>query len=388
MKIIVCGGGTAGHIYPALATIIKLQIKEPKAYFLYVGTKNKKEREIVQQFGIPYKGIYTGKLRRYWNLLSIFQNFFDVFFIIIGFFQSIWIIGRIKPNVIFSKGGYVGLLPVLAGWVLRIPCIVHESDAQIGLANKISLYFCKKIAISFPPDIFPELSASEIIFTGNPIRNEIIKGDIERAKRIFRLDFNLPVVLVTGGSQGASRINKAISKSLPKLLSVCQIIHICGEGDFDLLKSIRSNLDLKMQKRYVIKSYLRKEMKDALAVADLVVSRAGANIIFELSLLGKPAILIPLSGHQVKNAQFFQKNDAAIVIQNEKFNSLILVKKILDLFENSQQLSLLSKNIRNLAEPEAASTLAEEIIKIATAKAPSSAEASEGKQKFRRDAEK
>ncbi len=259
----------------------------------------------------------------------------------------------------------MGLPPILAGWILRIPCIVHESDAQVGLANKISLYFCEKIAISFPPEVFPTLPVSKVIFTGNPTREEIIKGDPEKALRIFKLESDLPVILVTGGSQGASKINKAISQSLPNLLPVCQIIHLCGEKDLSWLQSIRSHFDLKMQKRYYLAGYLKEEMKDALAKADLVISRAGANILSEISLLGKPVILIPLLGHQYKNAQFFQRNKAAIVIKNEKLNSPILIKTILNLLKSPQQLDILSKNIKNLAEPEAASILAEEILKIA-----------------------
>lgn len=367
MKIIVTGGGTAGHIYPALATVEELKRKEPKASFLYIGTKNENEKKMVEQAGIPFRGIYTGKFRRYWreDIKAALQNFTDIFRLIIGFFQSLWIILRFKPDVIFAKGGYVTLPPILAGWCMKVPCLIHESDAQIGLANRISLRFCKKIAISFPPQLFPKLPVSKVIFTGNPIRAEILKGDIYKAQEFFKTSPDLPVILVTGGSQGAHKINQTIALSLDNLLKKCQIIHLTGSRDFKWLNRIRAGLPSQFQKRYIVCSFLTGRLKDALALACLVVSRAGANILAELSCLGKPLVLIPLSGHQSKNAQYFASRKAAYIIKNDQLNRKILENTILDLLGSPEELSTLSKNIKDLAEPEAASALAEEILNLA-----------------------
>lgn len=362
MKILLTGGGTGGHVFPILAVIneIKRLSREP-VNFLWVGSKEGPEKDIAKKLNISYKSICTGKFRRYFS----WQNLIDLFKIPVGKIQAFFIIKSFRPDVIFSKGGYVSIPAVLAGWFLRIPILIHESDTFPGLANRFLSRFVKKIAVSFKETekYFP---VKKCVLTGNPIRPEILEGSKERGFRYFGLVYDRPVILVTGGSQGSRKINQVIIEALNKLLKKYQIIHLCGERQISSIKSQISNIDFKYYKLYPFLP--TEQMADALTVADLVVSRAGANILAELAVLGKPSILIPLptaaSNHQEKNARLFEKNKAAWVIKEKDLTADVLFKEVNWLMTHKERLDKMSGNVLKLAKPEAAKRIAEEILKL------------------------
>ena len=358
IKVIITGGGTAGHVMPALA--VAEVLKKQNCEILYIGSKKGIEAKLVLKYNLPFKTIICGKLRRYWSL----RNFIDPVKIILGIIQSLWYIARFQPKVVFSKGGYVGFPVVVASWILRKPIIIHESDLTLGLANRLSLPLAKRLAVSFPVENYPHLPAKKIIYTGNPLR-KIFLPNISESKIYFQLKENLPVLLIMGGSQGAHRINQTIQSVLPELLSHVQIIHITGPYDFKCFKSIKEELPSLLKVNYHVYDFLADKIFSAMAVADLIINRAGANSLFETAFFGKPLILIPLPGHQEKNAEFFAQHKAAYMIKNNELTPQILLKNINHLLENSKERKILSKNLSSFVIPEAAEIISQEIIKLA-----------------------
>lgn len=355
--IIVTGGGSGGHIMPILAVVDELKKQGLKV--LYVGSKNGPEAKIIPG-KIDFRGIQTGKFRRYWNI----QNFIDPFRVLVGFFQSLKIIFESKPSVIFSKGGYVAFPVVLAGWILRIPILTHESDASIGITNKIIAKISKRIAIAFPPKYYPNLRARKVIFTGNPTRLEFLTEGKESRKNIFKLEENLPTILAMGGSQGAHKINETIKEILPDILRHAQIIHLSGKFDYTEFLTFRKNLHPDIKSHYHLFEYLGQEIRDALSSADLVISRGGANSLAEIAALGKASIIIPLAGHQEANADFFASEKAAMMIKNKDLTADRLLSHIKFLLDNPEHLKDLRIQIKEFSTPEAAKNIASEIIKI------------------------
>jgi len=358
IRVILTGGGTGGHIMPILA--LADELKKYNTEILYIGHKKGIENHIITQKNINFKLINAGKFRRYWS----FQNFIDLFNFLIGIFQSLIIIIKFKPDVVFSKGGFVGLPVVIASWLLRKPVIIHESDYELGLANRISLRIAKKIAVSFPVNNYPFIPVSKIIYVGNPLRKEIFKASLERGRVYFHLNDKLPVLLVMGGSQGAQKINNTLKEILPDLLKRWQIIHISGQLDFNNFKKLKNSLEPSIRINYKVFNFLKEEIFDALACASLVISRAGANSIFEIAALKKPMILIPLEGHQEKNAGYFKNNQAAYIIKNNQLNAKILKEAIQKIVENQNLKLTMGQNAYNLVVLEASHILAQEIIKL------------------------
>lgn len=376
MRILLTGGGTGGHVMPILAVIseIKHYFKtktNESVEFLWLGSKYGPEKIAAQEEKIPYKSISCGKLRRYWS----WQNFVDIFRIPIGTIQAFFAIKKFRPDVAFSKGGYVSVPAVLACFLQSIPCLIHESDVILGLANKIMLRFADKIAITFP-ETKKELTKykDKLVITGNPVRKEILSGSKKRGYRIFGLEFGKPVILILGGSQGAQKINEVIIEALPYLLSRYQIIHLCGKKNFKKV----SNAILKIPKiKNQIKNYhlfsslFGEKIADALTCSDLVISRAGSNILCELAVLGKPTILIPYpyasAIHQKKNAKLFTDKKAAEMIEEERLNANSLIKKIDQLFLNPKKLEELSINIlkiSNQINKKASEKIIDELLKL------------------------
>ncbi|MCL2388372.1 MAG: undecaprenyldiphospho-muramoylpentapeptide beta-N-acetylglucosaminyltransferase, partial [Defluviitaleaceae bacterium] len=280
-KIILTGGGTAGHVIPNLALLPALKAAGFEVH--YIGSHNGIERALVEATGIPYYGISSGKLRRYFDM----KNFTDLFRVAKGLGDAVKIVRKIKPDLIFSKGGFV-IVPVMAAARLcKVKSVIHESDMTPGLANKLAMPFATKICVSFPETLkhLPPKARDKGVLTGTPIRPTLKNGD--RLKGFQEAGFSplgKPVLLVTGGSQGASAINNAVRKALPELLKNFRIIHLCGKG----------NLADISQPDYVQFEYITDTMPDIFAAADIVISRAGANTIFELLALKKPHLLIPL----------------------------------------------------------------------------------------------
>ncbi len=325
-KIILTGGGTAGHVTPNIALLPGL--REQDYEISYIGSYTGIEKELIEKENVPYYPISSGKLRRYLDL----KNLSDPARVVKGYMQSRRLMHRIKPNIVFSKGGYVSVPVVLAARHCRIPVIIHESDITPGLANKLAFSSATRICCNFP-ETLPYLPEGKGIVTGSPIRRELFDGSPEKAYAYTGLTPDKPVILIIGGSLGSQVINEAVRRLLPELLQSYQIIHLCGKGNLDPT--------LHQTEGYVQYEYISDELPDLFAVSDLVISRAGANAICELQALAKPNILIPLSkaasrGDQILNANSFKKQGFSYVIEEEDLNDETLLAGIRDVWENRE----------------------------------------------------
>lgn len=308
-RIILTGGGTAGHVTPNIALIPRL--RELGYEIEYIGTYDGIEKELIEAEGIPYHGISSGKLRRYFDL----QNFSDPFRVMKGYFQAKKIIRERKPDVIFSKGGFVSVPVVFAAHKCKVPLAVHESDMTPGLANKMALPKADRVCCNFPEtaDRFPEGVAT---VTGSPIRQELFTGNPDKAFSFCKFSEKKPTILVMGGSTGAKKVNEAIWKALPELLKDFNLIHLTGQG--------KSNPKLNETAGYAQFEYIKEELPDLLSLADIIISRAGANAICEFLALRKPTVLVPLGldqsrGDQILNAASFKKSGySKVLFESEK----------------------------------------------------------------------
>ena len=278
--------------------------------------------------GIPYYGISSGKLRRYFDV----KNFTDPFKVIKGFSEARKLMKKLNPDVVFSKGGFVTVPVVVASKLSKVPAIIHESDMSPGLANKLCLPFCTKVCCNFPEAI-KNLPAKKAVLTGTPIRQELLAGNKEAALQFTGLTPDKPVIMIIGGSLGSVVVNNAVRKILPELLQDFQVIHLCGKGKVDE--------SLKNQKGYVQYEYIKDELADLFALSDLVISRAGANAICEISALKKPNLLIPLSakasrGDQILNARSFERLGYSKVLEEEELTAKVLLNEVLDLYKNKE----------------------------------------------------
>ncbi len=326
-RIILTGGGTAGHVTPNIALLPRL--RELQYDIHYIGSYNGIEKELIAKQQIPYHGISSGKLRRYFSL----KNFTDPFRVLKGFNEANHLIKTLKPDVIFSKGGFVSVPVVIAGKRNHVPVIIHESDMTPGLANRISIPSAYKVCCNFP-ETLKALPEDKAVLTGSPIRQELLTGDPEKARAFCGFTDNKPVILVIGGSLGATAVNQAVRAILPELLKEFQVIHLCGKGKLD---TSLSNLE-----GYVQFEYIQDELRHLFALSDIVISRAGANAICELLALQKPNILIPLSasasrGDQILNARSFERQGFSEVLEEETLTNELLLKSIRELYENRRQ---------------------------------------------------
>lgn len=328
-RIILTGGGTAGHVTPNIALLPKLM--ELGYDIQYIGSYNGIEKDLIEPFGIPYHGISSGKLRRYFST----QNFTDPFRVLKGFGEARKLIKELKPDVIFSKGGFVSVPVVLAGKRSKVPVIIHESDMTPGLANKIAIPSAAKVCCNFP-ETLDSLPEGKAVLTGSPIRQELLSGNKIAAMDMCGFSADKPVILVIGGSLGSVVVNDAVRKSLPQLLEDFQIIHLCGKG--------KTDDSLKDTKGYCQFEYIKNELRDIFALADIVISRAGANAICELLALRKPNLLIPLSakasrGDQILNARSFERQGFSMVIEEEELTEESLVSAVHSLYEKRGEYS-------------------------------------------------
>ncbi|PZV16006.1 MAG: undecaprenyldiphospho-muramoylpentapeptide beta-N-acetylglucosaminyltransferase [Pseudanabaena sp.] len=344
-KIVLTGGGTAGHVSPNLALIPSLEAEGWEV--IYIGSNNGIEKQLVVEFGIPYHGISSGKLRRYFS----WQNFIDPFKVIKGIFDAYFAIAKIKPKVVFSKGGFVTVPVIFASWLQRIPVIIHESDFSSGLANRLSIPFATKVCVTFP-ETAKHLAkyGAKVKHTGLPIRHTISQGNQAKGRELCGFDNNLPVLFVVGGSTGSAKINQAIRSVLDVLTQSYQVVHACGKGNLDV--------NLKGYRLYQQFEYLATELADVLAIADIVVSRSGANAVFEFLTLRKPNLLIPLSklssrGDQILNAKSFQARGYSAVLFEEDLTSESLVTAIADLNRRREEY------IQNMNQSEDANAIAQ-----------------------------
>ncbi|MCM1399319.1 MAG: undecaprenyldiphospho-muramoylpentapeptide beta-N-acetylglucosaminyltransferase [Clostridium sp.] len=323
-RIILTGGGTAGHVTPNMALVPFLKDKGYDIH--YIGSYEGIEKKLIEDIGIPYHGISTGKLRRYFDL----KNLSDPFRVIKGFSQAKSLMKELKPDVVFSKGGFVSVPVVLAASSKKVPCIIHESDMTPGLANKIAIPKADKICCNFPETV-DNLPAGKAVVTGTPIRKELFEGDAAAAMTFCGFMEVRPTLLIIGGSSGSVKVNEAIWSCLDRILETFNVIHLCGKGNLNSSYTDRKN--------YVQFEYIKQELANLLALADVVVSRAGANAICELLSLKKPSILIPLSlaasrGDQILNAQSFDKSGYAKLLMEEDVNDTSLLEAINYVYKN------------------------------------------------------
>lgn len=325
-RIVLTGGGTAGHVTPNIALLPRLRDADYEIF--YIGSMDGIEKKLIQSQDIPYYGISSGKLRRYFDL----KNFTDPFRVLKGYRQAARILKELKPDVVFSKGGFVAVPVVVAASRLHIPVVCHESDLTPGLANKLSLPSATKVCCNFP-ETLQYLPEGKAVLTGCPIRQELREGNRIRALNMTGFTPDKPVLMVMGGSLGAAAVNHAVREALPKLLEHWQIVHLCGKGKLDeSLTNITG---------YVQYEYIQKELADLFALCDLVISRAGGNAICELLALRKPALLIPLPakasrGDQILNARSFERQGFSMVLEEDELTEESLLSALEHLSEHRQ----------------------------------------------------
>jgi len=325
-KIVLTGGGTAGHVTPNMALIEEL--RQMNYDISYIGSADGIEKGLIEGMKVPYYAISSGKLRRYFSL----KNFTDPFRVIKGYFQAKRLLKEIEPDVVFSKGGFVSVPVVFAAKKRGIPVVIHESDMTPGLANKLCVKKAAKICCNFEATL-SHVPAGKAVHTGTPLRKELFNGSKERGLEINGFTNGMPVLLVVGGSTGAQRVNEAVRKVMPKLLENYQVIHICGKGktdpEFDHIGGLRQY------------EYVSDDLKDMFAAADIVISRAGANALSELLALKKPMVLIPLSigtrGDQVLNAEAFEKNGYSYLLREEDLSEENLLKAVETVSNNREK---------------------------------------------------
>ncbi len=346
-KIIMTGGGTAGHVTPNLALVPKL--KELNFEIKYIGSNNGIEKEIITNNNIPFYGISSGKLRRYFSM----KNFSDPFKVLKGVGQAFWILSKEKPDVIFSKGGFVAVPVVVAASIKGIPVVAHESDMTPGLANKLSAPFCDKLCVTFRESL-KYIKDGKGVLTGSPIREDILKGNAKEGLKICGFEGNKEVLFIMGGSLGSQLINNEIRKNLKRLLNDFDIIHICGKGNIDE--------NLTNQRGYKQFEYVSEELPHLMKCSDYIISRAGANSIFEFLALKKPTLLIPLSkkasrGDQILNSRSFEKEGYSLVIEEEELKDDALYNKI-------QELKLKKDELINNMNKSETTNAVDSIVKI------------------------
>ena len=323
-KIVLTGGGTAGHITPNIALLPELEKAGYEVF--YIGSYDGMEKRLMADYHIPYYGIATGKFRRYFDL----KNFSDPFRVLKGFSEARKILKELQPDVVFSKGGFVSVPVVRAAASLKIPCVIHESDMTPGLANKIAIPSATKVCCNFP-ETLEHLPKDKAVLTGSPIRQELLSGNRIAAMDLCHFSADKPVILVIGGSLGSVAVNNAVRLALPELLEHFQIVHLCGKGKVD--DSLTS------MKGYTQFEYIKDELRDIFALADIVISRAGANAICELLALRKPNLLIPLSanasrGDQILNARSFERQGFSMVLEEEELTKESLLEAVRKLYND------------------------------------------------------
>lgn len=344
------GGGTAGHVIPAIPVMRALRASGVEIGF--VGSRSGLEEDLLREEDLQYFGIASGKLRRYFSL----ENLVDAFRVLLGIFNACVVVARFRPDAVFSKGGFVSFPVVLAAWLWRVPVIAHESDLTPGLANRLALPFIRCLCVNFP---VTESSLSgrfkgRIVHTGTPVRPVLLDGDGARGRQWLNIAEGEPILLVTGGSLGADALNTVVREALGELTGEWQVVHVCGPG----------KLSAERNERYQQFEYVREQWGDVLAAADLVVSRAGANTLYELLALRKPNLLVPLSqkasrGDQIENADYARELGYSEVIAEEALTSETLVRSVADL---RPKLAEITRRLEGFQVPDSVALLAAEIL--------------------------
>jgi len=337
-----------GSVSPLIAIYEEIKKNQPAAEFLWLATRDGPEDKLISSYQIPIKKIFSGKLRRYFS----FKNFLDPFFIFFGFWQALFIILKFKPQAVLSAGGFVSVPVVWAAWLLRRPSLIHQQDIRPGLANRLMAPFANIITVTFAKSL-KDFPVKKTHLVGNPVRLDILTGNKEAGYKFFGFDSNLPTILIIGGGTGAVNLNNLVLESLNDLVEFTQVIHLTGG---------RMAKEAKHQ-RYRSYEFLTQELKNAYAIADLVVARSGLSTLTELAALGKPAIIIPMSGsHQEDNAVEFFRNNAVIILEEKKLSAQNFSQAIKELLFDQAELANLSRNIAKLMPAEAAQKILDMIL--------------------------
>ncbi|PGS53466.1 undecaprenyldiphospho-muramoylpentapeptide beta-N-acetylglucosaminyltransferase [Bacillus sp. AFS041924] len=346
--IVFTGGGSAGHVTPNIAVINELNKNEWDIH--YIGSKKGIEKELINKIALPYYGISSGKLRRYID----FENIIDLFRVVKGCFDARKVLKKLKPSLVFSKGGFVSVPVIIAASTLKIPIFIHESDMTPGLANKISQRFATKIFTSFEEakNYFPK---DKTIVIGSPIRRELLNGSKKKGIEYLNFKSYIPILTIMGGSLGAKKINETVRDSLQDLTKKYQIVHLCGKGNVDE--------SLKNMERYKQFEYVHEELADLLAASQVIITRGGSNAIFEFLALHKPMLIIPLTknqsrGDQILNAKSFKEKGYALMLEEEDLTIKTLQESIEEL-QNKQELFI--QNMKSSNQSNALEVLIEQI---------------------------
>ena len=387
VRILVTGGGSGGHVTPALATVeaVRARAEQDSTWqpqFLYVGSHQGIERHMAQAAGLAFVAIATGKLRRSQSVLGHFswRNLLDALRLPWGVLQALAAVARFRPHVVLSTGGFVCVPPVVAAWLLRVPVLTHEQTVQMGLANRIASRSALQIALTYESARreLPARRQARAIVTGNPVRPVVLAGDAAAALALagYPSDDDVPTLYVTGGAQGARHINRAVAEALTALLAQCRIIHQCGrqvavaQSELERLRALRESLPDQLRRRYHVIDFVADEIGHIFALADIVVSRSGAGTLAELFAVGKPAVLIPLvptgGDEQRRNASYAQQAGAATVIEQNELTGESLCKAVSALLADRGRRDAMACAARELARPDAAHLLAEAALALAT----------------------
>lgn len=343
MNIIFSGGGTLGPVTPLLALTDTFREHYPDARYMWIGTRRGPERELVTQAGITFHTIASGKFRRYISL----WNIVDIVRIIVGFFQALVFLWRNDPAICISAGGFISVPVHYAAWLLGIPTWIHQQDIRVGLANKLMAPTATVITTALQESL-SSFSAKKTFWLGNPIRKELYTGNIARARTLFGINNTLPVVFATGGGTGSMKVNQMVIQSAQHLEGSCSIIHLSGkERPQDLIAPAARQFS----GHYYVYPFFTHEMKDAYAIADIVISRAGFGTLTEMAALSKVAILIPKGGHQDENASFLEEHDAAIVLPEDTSDGNHLTQQIKLLLADPQKQRDLATRLHTILPP-------------------------------------
>ena len=368
LRLLVTGGGTGGHVFPIIAVLEELRSRPLDLEVHWIGSSTGLEREAAAEAGIPFHPVAVGKLRRYVSL----RNVLDSARVPLGSLQSLALVRRLNPDVVFSTGGYVGVPAVVAAWMLRIPSLTHEQTAMLGLATRINARFSDVIALSNQSTPRPNVRRSaRVVVTGNPVRAALLDGDADAARSIFRLKGDRPLLYVTGGAQGAKALNDAVAACLDDLLEMVEIVHQTGpdkfNGSYSALNRQRAGLCTEKQARYHLVERTGNELAHLYAATDLVLSRSGAGTVTELAAIGIPAIFVPLPGaeEQLANARVLANRGGAIIIPQPELTPDRLLAEVRRLCADRAELAAMAERARSDRPLYAARLLADELLALA-----------------------
>ncbi len=352
LRVLLAGGGSGGSATPVLAVAQEIRRRRPGTVLLYVGTRSGPEAALASTLDIPYVGIASGKLRRYWDA----QNLIDPFKVLAGVAQALGVARNFRPHLAFAAGGFAAVPPMVAARLVGAGTLIHQQDVEPGLANRLLVPFARRITVTLPSSLahFPH---GRTVVTGNPVRREVLEAQPGRAFDALGLDRALPLVVVTGGGTGALGLNRLVAEAAPRLVDAMQVVHLTGQG-----RSVAARTD---SPRYRQVEFLAKEMPDLLAAATLVVSRAGLGTLTELAALSRPALIVPMPGsHQWSNARAFEAMGAIEVADQESLTGEVLADRVRALVFDDARRQRLGRNVGQSMPKDAVARIADALLDL------------------------